>query len=189
MHFTQHLLVLALSAALAATAAPLPSPAAVPLAASRVVRAGRAGATPAPIVPPTSDASPDALFNWYLPVQEAARQAESYIKQAIPAYSEKEDASSYDLSALLRLQRRAPTPSENIDQAPVPLSQLPAPTFPASIPSCEKCEANYGSLSSCMQASSVFENFTSIFNSPLAYISVIKVSYGEGSCVHAVRRD
>jgi hypothetical protein len=63
----------------------------------------------------------------------------------------------------------------NVDQAPNPLSSYPPPSFPADIASCPKCEAGYPGLSSCMAASSVFQNATSIFNSPLAYISVIKV--------------
>ncbi|PWN45369.1 hypothetical protein IE81DRAFT_320111 [Ceraceosorus guamensis] len=81
-----------------------------------------------------------------------------------------------DLEQHPKLQKRSPTPvaQANQDQPTVPLSTLPSPTFPANIPSCPKCQEKYSSLSSCMQASSVFENSTNIFNSPWDYISVIK---------------
>ncbi|EST07892.2 hypothetical protein PSEUBRA_003017 [Kalmanozyma brasiliensis GHG001] len=67
-----------------------------------------------------------------------------------------------------------PTPIRRQDQPSVPLSSLGPPRFPSDIPSCPKCEAQYSSLSSCMGASSVFANATSIFNDPIAYINVIR---------------
>lgn len=66
------------------------------------------------------------------------------------------------------------TPVKRQDSPSVPLSSLGPPNFPSDIPSCPKCEERYSSLSSCMGASSVFENATSIFNDPIAYISAIK---------------
>lgn len=66
------------------------------------------------------------------------------------------------------------TPSKRQDQPSVPLSSLGPPTFPANIPSCPKCEEHYSSLSSCMGASAVFANASSIFNNPIGYINVIK---------------
>ncbi|KAI3483036.1 hypothetical protein L1887_54156 [Cichorium endivia] len=71
------------------------------------------------------------------------------------------------------LEKRG-TPTKRQDQPSVPLSSLGPPTFPANIPSCPKCEERYSSLSSCMGASSVFANATSIFSDPVAYINVIK---------------
>ena len=71
------------------------------------------------------------------------------------------------------LERRG-TPTKRQDQPSVPLSSLGPPTFPANIPSCPKCEERYSSLSSCMGASAVFANATSIFTDPVAYINVIK---------------
>ncbi|KDN39844.1 hypothetical protein K437DRAFT_270171 [Tilletiaria anomala UBC 951] len=71
----------------------------------------------------------------------------------------------------------APTPAfiaGRDDQPSVPLSQLGSPTFPPQYPSCRKCQKSYSSISSCMEASSVFANATSIFNNPLNYIAVIK---------------
>lgn len=67
-----------------------------------------------------------------------------------------------------------PTPVKRQDQPPVPLSSLGPPSFPSDIPSCPKCEERYSSLSSCMGASAVFANATSIFNDPIGYINVIK---------------
>ncbi len=55
-----------------------------------------------------------------------------------------------------------------------PLSELGPPNFPPEYPSCVKCEERYSSISSCMRASSVFANATSIFNDPISYIAVIK---------------
>ncbi|CAD6926322.1 unnamed protein product [Tilletia controversa] len=67
-----------------------------------------------------------------------------------------------------------PTRVERDETPNVPLSQLGPPSFPAEFPSCGKCEEKYSSLSSCMEASSVFQNATNIFNSPLSYFAVIK---------------
>ncbi|KAK0556032.1 hypothetical protein OC846_001468 [Tilletia horrida] len=94
----------------------------------------------------TPQADLDAVLRWY---QEEQKQAKR-----------REDAPT-------RIQKRDETP-------PVPLSQLGPPSFPAQYPSCVKCEAKYSSLSSCMQASAVFQNATSIFNNPLSYFAVIK---------------
>ncbi|SPO23486.1 uncharacterized protein UTRI_02165 [Ustilago trichophora] len=77
------------------------------------------------------------------------------------------------LSESLPLERRA-TPVKRQDQPPVPLSSLGPPKFPSDIPSCPKCEERYSSLSSCMGASAVFANASSIFNNPIGYINVIK---------------
>lgn len=68
----------------------------------------------------------------------------------------------------------SPKVKRQADNPPVPLSELGPPKFPADIPSCPKCEANYGSLSNCMGAAAVFANATSIFNDPFAYINVIR---------------
>lgn len=70
--------------------------------------------------------------------------------------------------------QRRDTPVKRQDNPSVPLASLGPPTFPASIPSCPKCEERYSSLSSCMGASSVFANASSIFNNPIAYVNVIK---------------
>ncbi|KAN0064224.1 hypothetical protein ACQY0O_003391 [Thecaphora frezii] len=60
------------------------------------------------------------------------------------------------------------------DQPAVPLASMGPPSFPSNIPSCPKCEADYPNLSHCMGAASAFANSTSIFNSPMAYINVIR---------------
>ena len=71
------------------------------------------------------------------------------------------------------LEQRS-TPVKRQDQPPVPLASLGPPKFPSDIPSCPKCEERYSSLSSCMGASAVFANASSIFNNPIGYINVIK---------------
>ncbi|TKY87362.1 hypothetical protein EX895_004039 [Sporisorium graminicola] len=71
------------------------------------------------------------------------------------------------------LNRRA-TPVKRQDQPSVPLASLGPPNFPSDIPSCPKCQDRYSSLSSCMGASAVFANASSIFNNPIGYINVIK---------------
>ena len=71
----------------------------------------------------------------------------------------------------------APTPTTlaSRDDVPtVPLSSLPYPTFPPQYPSCVKCQKEYPSISSCMKASSVFANASSIFNDPISYVAVIQ---------------
>ncbi|KAK0529597.1 hypothetical protein OC834_003620 [Tilletia horrida] len=88
------------------------------------------------------------------------------------------ERSQEDLEGILRWYRargqERPTPVKRDEQPPVPLSQLGPPSFPAQYPSCEKCEEKYSSLSSCMEASAVFQNATNIFNNPLSYFAVIK---------------
>lgn len=97
-------------------------------------------------------------------------------------------------------KRAARTVTKRSDIPSVPLSEMPYPSFPAEYPSwcvlCPlssfhsltdahfgtrrhsyNCEQKYSSISSCAAASSVFENATSIFNDPFAYISVIKCSW------------
>lgn len=71
------------------------------------------------------------------------------------------------------LNRRA-TPIKRQDQPSVPLASLGPPSFPSDIPSCPKCQERYSSLSSCMGASAVFANASSIFNNPIGYINVLK---------------
>lgn len=79
-----------------------------------------------------------------------------------------------DIYAFYSPRHLLSTPSKRQDSPPVPLSSLGPPSFPSSIPSCPKCESQYSSLSSCMGASAVFANATSLFNNPIAYINVIK---------------
>jgi len=91
-----------------------------------------------------------------------------------------EDAAHENLKAFAPAQEQEdpkPTPAfiHGRDDIPDrPLSELGPPTFPAQYPSCQKCQAQYSSISSCMEASSVFANTTSIFNDPISYIAVIK---------------
>ncbi|CBQ72187.1 conserved hypothetical protein [Sporisorium reilianum SRZ2] len=66
------------------------------------------------------------------------------------------------------------TPVKRQDQPSVPFASLGPPSFPSDIPSCPKCQERYSSLSSCMGASAVFANASSIFNNPIGYINVIK---------------
>ncbi|KIS70798.1 uncharacterized protein UMAG_01949 [Mycosarcoma maydis] len=106
--------------------------------------------TPLPRVPTLKPRStPDEVYEFYSPRQLG------------------------DSHAGLLLDRRG-TPVERQDKPSVPLSSLGPPTFPADIPSCPKCQERYSSLSSCMGASAVFANASSIFNNPIGYINVIK---------------
>nr|CDI52815.1 putative protein [Melanopsichium pennsylvanicum 4] len=101
---------------------------------------------PAPCVPTLNPRStPDEVYEFYSPRHISADSVE---------------------------RRGAPTKRQ--DQPSVPISSLGPPSFPSDIPSCPKCEASYSSLSSCMKASAVFQNATSIFNNPVGYINVIK---------------
>ncbi|KAE8224348.1 hypothetical protein CF319_g2733 [Tilletia indica] len=91
-----------------------------------------------------------------------------------PGYFER----NADVDAVLRWYKEEkdhrPTPVKRDETPNVPLSQLGPPSFPAQYPSCGKCEEKYSSLSSCMEASAVFQNATNIFNNPLSYVAVIK---------------
>ncbi|PWY98553.1 hypothetical protein BCV70DRAFT_201868 [Testicularia cyperi] len=116
--------------------------------------------TVAPRMPPSSRSTPDEVYAFYSP-RDASPKVVGW------------DSSGYD--GLERRQARQATPvSKRQDTPALPLASYGPPKFPADIPSCPKCEADYGSLSNCMGAASVFANATSIFNNPMAYINVIR---------------
>lgn len=96
---------------------------------------------------PAPDKVQGAFFDWYEPEHESPSPSTS--------------------TPTTKISRRD-------DEPPVPTSQLPYPTFPASIASCQKCEPNYPKISSCAMASSAFQNGTTIFSDPTKYYSIIK---------------
>lgn len=128
----------------------------------RTAVAPRAMTTPAPRYLPRATSHND-IFTFYAPEPAAALEQERRIYKRDDALEAHADA-----------EEDTPTPSKRSDVPSVPLSSLGPPTFPAQYPSCVKCQEKYSSISSCMQASSVFQNATSIFNDPINYIAVIK---------------
>ncbi|KIY67637.1 hypothetical protein CYLTODRAFT_315957, partial [Cylindrobasidium torrendii FP15055 ss-10] len=53
------------------------------------------------------------------------------------------------------------------------------PYFPADIPSCPKCESDYGSIQHCAAAAPVLQNFSMIIFNPGAFIDVIQCACTE----------
>lgn len=111
------------------------------------------------------NATPNEIFSFYGPVPDTDERVgpEPYkVQNAIFDWYQPEDS----------------TPSKVVeardDNPPVPTSQLPYPTFPADIASCQKCEPEYPKISSCAMASSAFQNGTTIFSDPTKYYSIIK---------------
>ncbi|CAO1620753.1 unnamed protein product [Parajaminaea phylloscopi] len=147
-------LYLAVLASLA-LAAPMPMPIPRPTSSGSlgprgVTGRGAAAAGPQPTEAPLMlprDPTPDDLYHFYGPLD-----------QAIPA----------------RPVRPPTSVLQRDEQPPVPTSQLPYPTFPAQYASCPKCQADYWKISSCAQASSAFQNDTTIFSDPTKYYSIIK---------------
>ncbi|PWN48000.1 hypothetical protein IE53DRAFT_320199 [Violaceomyces palustris] len=113
------------------------------------------------------DASPNAIYEFYR--QDTQRHLLLAKADSPSAVIAKEGGGNVDGGVEL-----SPTRTKRSDVPTVPLSELGPPTFPAQYASCVKCEEKYYTISSCMEASSVFANSTSIFNNPIAYFNVIK---------------
>lgn len=157
-------------------AAPMPSP---------VQRRSPANSVVGNPVQPTpqprglaSDASANEVFEFYQPV---ARWTEKQMEERREINSRNDRLNDFNVRAQEEIEREvtqeaelSPSPVERSDVPSVPLSQLGPPSFPAQYPSCYNCQQKYSSLSSCMEAASVFQNATNIFNSPWSYIAVIK---------------
>lgn len=165
-------LVLALSL-LGASAVPMPAP--VQNIPTLIKRSNQAYATPAP-QSTTTNLTPDEVLQFYKPYEKYAAQQhplsdDDNYDDEVKSIALKNILEAKDLAK----DRWEASPVERRGDVPtVPLADMPYPTFPSQYISCDKCSANYSSLSSCMEASSVFENATSIFNNPWSYISVIK---------------
>ncbi|PWN36006.1 uncharacterized protein FA14DRAFT_50814 [Meira miltonrushii] len=154
-----------------AHAAPMPSP-----VQRRAPANGVVGSSAQPTPQPrglASDASANEVFEFYKPVARLAEGRDVNAREEGLNYAAMgaREAMKRKLMAEAEL---SPSPVERSDTPSVPLSQLGPPSFPAQYPSCYNCQQKYSSLSSCMEAASVFQNATSIFNSPLSYIAVIK---------------
>lgn len=159
-----------------AHAVPMPSP-----VQRRAPANGIVGSSAQPTPQPrglASDASANEVFEFYKPV---ARWAEERMAEGRDVNARDEQLNNAALGAREIMKRKLtedaeliPSPVERSDVPSVPLSQLGPPSFPAQYPSCYNCQQKYSSLSSCMEATSVFQNATSIFNSPWSYIAVIK---------------
>lgn len=157
-------------------AAPMPSP-----VQRRAPTNGIVGSSAQPTPQPrglASDASANEVFEFYKPV---ARWANERLAEGRDIRVRDDQLNYAALGAREAMKRKlsvegelSPSPVERSDVPSVPLSQLGPPSFPAQYPSCYNCQQKYSSLSSCMEAASVFQNATSIFNSPLSYIAVIK---------------
>lgn len=160
-----------------ALAAPMPQPSAPLIALKR----GPAGPVPtkAPFVLPKNP-TPNDLFRFYGPIPdtEARVGPEPYkVQGAVFDWLEgpKQQSAAPNLGKSSPSASQDATPIvERDDNPPVPTSQLPYPTFPAQYASCPKCEANYSKISSCAQASSAFQNGTTVFSDPTKYYSIIK---------------
>lgn len=107
--------------------------------------------TPAPKAPLSAYSTPNEVYAFYALPDEFVQDQDT-----------------------LMLETRQNIIAKRQESLSVQVSALAPPKFPAEIPSCPKCEAQYPSLSSCMSAASVFANSTSIFNNPVAYIDVIR---------------
>ncbi|PWN29852.1 hypothetical protein BDZ90DRAFT_216463 [Jaminaea rosea] len=137
---------------------PAPSPTSPPLARSPD---GPAPTAAPPVLP--KDPTPNEIFSFYGPIKSGSERAgppSNLIGGGYFDWYEPEKAVASPV-------RRDETP-------PVPLSQLPYPTFPAEYASCRKCEKRYPQISSCAQASSAFQNGTTIVSDPTKYYSIIK---------------
>ncbi|SPO39147.1 uncharacterized protein PSFLO_04626 [Pseudozyma flocculosa] len=139
---------------------------AVPVLEHRGAVAAAAQPTPVPRRLPT-DPTPDDIFAFYAPRHLDDDDEGDAWYESIALDRHRLDDSYAARSPTTPSKRQA-------DQPSVPLASMGPPTFPAEFPSCPKCEADYGKLSSCMGAASVFANSTSIFNNPMAYINVIR---------------
>lgn len=106
------------------------------------------------------------------PAPRAPLNAQSTPDEVLAFYAEP-DIIVPDKRTLMQ-DRRQEMFAKRQESLSVQVSALPPPKFPAEVPSCPKCEAQYPSLSSCMSAASVFANSTSIFNNPIAYVDVIR---------------